>query len=181
MIQRRLNQSERSPSRLVCSVPMFVDEVLGESNRAVEPAPMDLKLQILTDSQPSETAHTVRFSYWTLVLGRETLVSQLPLREEFSQPSEVHAVPPLLILDGRPTLGNPDLDFCRFAPHPRIDYEFYEELRRVSVLAPQGLDDALVRGDSKLIIHHRMDRSSRMSASPSSQRWNLLSHGISAG
>src|SRR5437016_10437169 len=144
----RLNQSERSPGRLVCGVPVFVDKVLGESNRAVESASVDLKLQILADSQPCETAHAVRFSYWTLVLGRETLVSQLPLCKEFSQPGEIHAVPPFLILDGRPTLGNPDLDLCRFAPHPRIDYEFYEELRRVGVLAPQGLDDALVSGDS---------------------------------
>src|SRR5438552_5154436 len=178
MIQRRLNQSEWSPSRLVCSVPVFVDEILGESNRSVESASVDLKLQIFADSQPCETAHAVRFSYWTLVLGRETLVSQLPLCKEFSQPSEVHAVPPLLILDGRPTLGNPDFDFARFAPHPRIDHELYEELRRVGVLASQGLDDALVSGDSKLIIHHRMDRSSWMSTSPSSQRWNLLSHGL---
>src|SRR5438552_6701302 len=146
MIQRRLNQSEWSPSRLVCSVPMFVDEILGESNRSVESASVDLKLQIFTDGQPCETAHAVRFSYWTLVLGRETLVSQLPLREEFSQPREVHTVPPLLILDGRPTLGNPDFDFGSFAPHPRIDYEFYEELRRVDVLAPTGLDDYLIRG-----------------------------------
>src|SRR2546425_5641154 len=160
---------------------MFVNEVLRKSNRAIEPAPVDLKLQILTDSQPSETAHTVRFSYWTLVLGREPLVSQLPLSEEFSQPSEVHAIPPFLIFDGRTTLGNPDFDLACFAPHPGIDHELYEELRRVGVLASQGLDDALVSGDSQLIVHHRMDRSSWMSASPSSQRWNLLSHGVSAG
>src|SRR5437899_9869054 len=181
MIQRRLKESDWSPRRLVCSVPVFVDEVLGKSNRAVEPALVNLKLQILTNGQPSETPHTVRFSYWTLVLGGETLVSQLSLCEEFSQPREVHAVPPFLILDGRATLGDPDLDLGRLAPHPRIYHELYEKLGSVSVLASQGLDDALVSGDSKLIIHHRMDRSSWMSASPSSQRWNLLSYGMSAG
>src|SRR5207245_1111636 len=71
MIQRRLNEPERSPRRLVCSVPVFVDEVLGESNRAVEPALVDLKLQILTHRKPSETAHTIGVSYLPLVLRRE--------------------------------------------------------------------------------------------------------------
>src|SRR5438105_15657239 len=109
MIQRRLNQSEWSPSRLVCSVPMFVDEILGKRNCAIEPAPVDLKLQILTAGQPRETAHAVRFSYRTLVLGRESIVSQLPLGEEFSQPRELHPVTPFLLLDRRPILRNPVL------------------------------------------------------------------------
>src|SRR5437899_6412136 len=142
MIQRRLKESEWSPRRLVCSVPVFVDEVLGKSNRAVEPALVNLKLQILTNGQPSETPHTVRLSYWTLVLGREPLVSQLPLCEEFSQPSEVHAIPPFLIFDSGTALGNPNLDLGGFTPHPRIDYKLHEKLGSVSVLASQGLDDA---------------------------------------
>src|SRR5713101_1378249 len=154
MIQRRLNQSEWSPSRLVCSVPMFVDEVLGQSNRTVEPAFVNLELQVSAHGEPGETPHAIRFSDWTLVLWRESLVSQLPFGEEFSQARQVHAIPPLLVLDSMAALGNPDLDLCGFAPHPRVHYELYEELRCVSVLAPQGFDDALVSGDSELIVHH---------------------------
>src|SRR6267143_4084098 len=154
MIQRRLGEPERSPRRLVRRIPMFVDEVLGQSNRAVEPALVDLKLQILTNSKPGETSHSIRFSDWTLVLGREALVSKLPFGQEFSQPCEVHAVSPFLIFDGGAALGNPDFDLGCFAPHPRVHYELYEELRCVGVLAPQGFDDALVSGDSELIVHY---------------------------
>src|SRR3989442_12519298 len=135
MIQRRLDEPEGPPSRLVGSVPVFVDKVLCQGNCAVESASVDLKLQIPTHGKPSETAHTVRFSYWTLVLRREPLVSQLPLCEEFSQPSEVHAVPPFLVLNGRATLRNPDFDLGGFAPHPRIDHELHKELCCVCVLA----------------------------------------------
>src|SRR2546430_2228762 len=130
MIQRRLDESKRSPSRLVYSVPVFVDEVLRQSNRAIKTASVNLKLQLLTNSKPGKTTHTVRFTYRTLVLGREALVSQLPFGEKLSQPYEVHAVPPFLILDGGPVLWNANLDLGRLAPHPRVDDELHEELSR---------------------------------------------------
>ena len=133
---------------------MFVDEALGQSNRAIEPALVDLKFQILTHGQPGEASHAIRFSDWTLVLGGEAFVSKLSLGEEFSQPREIHAVSPFLIFDSRATLRNSDLDLGGFSPHPRIDHELYEELRRVSVLTSQCFDDALVSGDSELIIHY---------------------------
>jgi hypothetical protein len=133
---------------------MFVDEVLGQSNRAVESAFVDLKLQILSNRKPGETSHAIRFSDWTFVLGREAFVSKLTFGQKFSQPYEIHAVSPFLVFNVRTALGNPDFDLGGFAPHPRVHYEFYEELRRVGVLAPQGFDDALVSGDSELIIYY---------------------------
>ena len=154
MIQRCLDEPEWSPGRLVCGVPVFVDEVLGKGNRAVESAFVDLKLQILSNRKPGETPHAIGFSDWTLVLGRETLISQFSLGEEFSQSYEIHAVSPFLIFDSRATLGNSDFDLGGFAPHPRVHYELYEELGGVSVLASQSLDDALVSGDSELIVHY---------------------------
>src|SRR6266705_1101868 len=100
MSQRCLDEPEGSPRRLVGGIPVFVDEVLGQNNRAIKTAFVNLKLQLLTNIKPGKTTHTVGFTYRTLVLGREALVSQLPFGEKLSQPYEVHAVPPFLILDG---------------------------------------------------------------------------------
>src|SRR5438034_10631078 len=160
MIQRCLDEPERPPGRLVGSVPVFVNKILRQSNRSVEPASVNLKLQLLTNSKPGKTAHTVGFTYRTLVLGREALVSQLPFGEKLSQPCEVHAVPPFLILDGGPILWNANLDLGRLAPHPRVDDELHEELSSVSILASEGFDDALVSVDPQFLVYHRVDSSS---------------------